>query len=112
MSYIQGNALGLLMPQDQTQAQSLQPIGAGTIYGAQGLSDWSGRGLNAVMDAYSQKQDAYDVGKIGQGQAQNGFGSGISMQQAAEDNPYGYGQQQYDPGAHFTSLYQTGKIIG
>ncbi len=110
--YLQGNALSLLMPKDQTQASTLNGLGLSTMYGANALMDGSGGGLGQVLNNYQQQQAGLDVGMMGEGQAKSNVNGSISGQQAAEDNPWGYGQQQYDPGAQYTSLYQTGNIIG
>lgn len=110
--YLQGNALGLLMPKDQTQASTLNGLGLSTLYGSNALMEGSGGALEQTMDAYQQRMSSMDIPQIGEGQAPGGINQGIHMQQASEDNPFGQGEQQYDPGVMYTSLYQTGNIIG
>lgn len=110
MSYLQNNALGLLLPEDQSQASTYGSLGLSSMYGNQAMLN-PGH-LGDSIKAYESKMDGINVGQIGQGQSQNPYGNGISMQQSAESNPFGYGSQEYDPGNYGNSLYQTGKIIG
>lgn len=108
--YLQSNALGLVMPKDQSLGSTLGGLGLSSLHGAQGLLP--SNHLSSIVDQMKQRDASIPGLKIGEGQSKNQFQSGISMQQAAENDPFGYGRQEYDPGEQYGSIYQTGGIIG
>ena len=109
-NYLQNNALGLLLPEDQSQGSTLGGLGLSTIHGP-GTTLQSSH-LSDVLGDYNKRMDAIEVPKMGQGQAKNPYSAGIATQQAAESDPYSIGSQEYDPGVQYTSIYQTGNILG